>query len=78
MGTLSNNKYGHVRQQQNETCLEDSGSCFVVVWSIWLERNIRICEDLEEYVEDVWSKVKLRLAWWITGIKSLEDFISMM
>lgn len=45
-----------------------------VIWSIWLERNKTIFEDVEESVEDVWSKIKFRLPWWITGHKKFRGY----
>lgn len=59
MGTSNNDKRKHVWRIL----------VHVMVWSIWLERNKRIFEDIEESVEDLWSKIKLRLAWWINGRK---------
>lgn len=35
-------------------------------WSLWLERNRRVFEDKEAILEEVWSKLKVMVAWWTT------------
>ena len=43
-------------------------------WTLWLERNRRIFEDIEESLEDVWDRFKFRAAWWVSKHKEFKAF----
>ena len=43
-------------------------------WSLWLERNKRVFEDCHESLEDVWDRVKFRVAWWVSIHKDFKTF----
>nr|CCA66140.1 hypothetical protein [Beta vulgaris subsp. vulgaris] len=40
---------------------------FIIVWSVWKERNSRIFEKSESSVKDIQDLILLRLGWWIKG-----------
>ncbi|KAK6136806.1 hypothetical protein DH2020_029454 [Rehmannia glutinosa] len=39
----------------------------VVCWSVWLERNNRILNDIEESTLECWDRIKFRIASWIVS-----------
>lgn len=43
-------------------------------WSLWLERNRTVIEDKEEPLEDVWSRLKNMVAWWILNHKYFKNY----
>lgn len=45
---------------------------FIIVWSVWKERNSRIFEKSSSLTKDIQDLVLLRLGWWIKGWS--EDF----
>nr|CCA65974.1 hypothetical protein [Beta vulgaris subsp. vulgaris] len=40
---------------------------FIVVWSVWKERNDRIFNNKNTSIKDIRDMVLLRLGWWISG-----------
>lgn len=42
-------------------------SFFVIVWSIWKERNGRIFKESKSSIPQVQELILLRLSWWIKG-----------
>lgn len=52
---------------------------FVIVhcifWSVWLERNNRIFNDLAESNDEFWEKIKFRVAIWTTKLKEFNHFL---
>lgn len=42
-------------------------SFFIIVWTIWKERNLRIFGDSSSTIKDLQDMVLLRIGWWISG-----------
>ena len=40
---------------------------FIILWSLWKERNLRIFGDSKSTVKDIKDLILLRLGWWISG-----------
>ena len=45
---------------------------FIILWTMWKERNLRIFGDSQTSIKDLQDLVLLRLGWWISAWK--EDF----
>ena len=39
-----------------------SAAVLAILWAVWLERNGRIFENIENKVEDLWEKIKFWVA----------------
>ncbi|XP_019106119.1 uncharacterized protein LOC109135461 [Beta vulgaris subsp. vulgaris] len=43
-------------------------SCFfIILWSVWKERNLRIFNNKSSSLKDIKDMILLRLGWWISG-----------
>ncbi|KAL8550873.1 hypothetical protein ACS0TY_000083 [Phlomoides rotata] len=45
-----------------------------VMWSIWLERNMRIFNDCQESMEEVWGRIKYRASLWASSHKLFKSY----
>ena len=44
-------------------------------WAIWLERNKRIFEEVQEFVESIWDRIKLWVTIWLHSCKDFNSIL---